>query len=237
MQGNSVMSTKNIVKHNQQELASPVPADLIATVDIDGAENAVRLGRISCYQGTAQEQSKYGEGVFKRGDFIDVMEARKLATNRIVLVGGEMVYQKWSKDSPEPEYTYKANQKHLIPAGDLVWDGDTPPVARKQYNAIILVEGEPWPYAWIIKGTALKAFESVLMALDTRRAAAGSIKGLYELGTEDDKNKAGNSYKRLTIKPVGDLPESMYELFRSAKTGLAKFKASAETIQDDELPI
>ena len=71
-----------IVKKEDAVLA--VPSDLRGGLQVEGVEAGSKLGRMSLYRGTSQEQAKYGEGKFRRGDFIDVMEERKLASSKIV---------------------------------------------------------------------------------------------------------------------------------------------------------
>lgn len=227
------MAQNKIIKQEAQV----VPSDLVADVAIEGAEDSARLGRFAMYSGTAAEELKYGESGLKRGDFFDVLEARKISTPRIVLVGGEKFYVRWDEGSESPNYRISATKKGSISADDLVWGEDgEPPLAREQYEAVIIIEGEPWPYLWIIKGTALKAFDSVLLALDRRRQFGGQIKGLYELAAIDDKNKAGQPYKKLGIRPVGDMPESMWSLYRSAKAGLAQMRKNIVVERDDVAP-
>ena len=231
------MSTKNITKHNQAELSAGLPDDLRGGLIMDGADSAPTLGRIAMYQGTAQEQAKYGEGVFKRGDFIDVLEGRKLASSRIVPIYCEVIWQRWDKDQASPNYTYTNAEKYKIPTEDLEWNGDLPPACAKMYRVIVLVDGEPWPYMFIVKRTMLKAFDLILQ-LEARRAAAGRGSGIYELGSEDDKNAAGNSYKKLTAKAAGDIPEALFELYRSSRAGITAIRAKAQAATiEDEIPI
>ena len=230
------MSVKHITKHNQGELGqSELPEDLRGGLTVDGGDSTPQLGRIAMYQGTAQEQAKYGEGIFKRGDFIDVLEGRKLSSSRVVVVHCEVIYQRWDKDQQRPQYTYSHAQKHMIPHEDLEWDGDLPPACAKMYRCIVLVDGEPWPYLFIVKRTMMKAFDH-LLALETRRSATHRGSGIYELGAEDEKNSAGNTYKRLTVRPVGDIPPSMFDAYRMARRGIDAIRAKAAQVED-EIPI
>jgi hypothetical protein len=81
----------------------------------------------------------------------------------------------------------------------------------------------------------MKAFDH-LLALEARRTATNRGSGLYELGSEDEKNAAGNSYKRLTVRPVGDIPASMFDTYRAARRGIDSIRAKAAQV-DDEIPI
>lgn len=224
-----------------------VPADLRGGLAVDGGDSAPKLGRMSLYQGTSQEQAAYGEGKFRRGDFIDVMEQRKLASSKIVPVYASVLYQNWPKDARTPLYTYSHAERHLVPKMDLEWSDDgKPPAATKIYSAVVLVEGEPWPYLFQFKKTAAKAFEQI-QAFEARRAATNKGYGLYELYSEDEKNPAGNTYRKLKVRPPVDLPESMYDLARSVIAGMAAMKAKAAQAEreddfahaggDDEIPI
>lgn len=206
--------------------ALAVPEDLRGGLVVEGGDSGSKLGRMALYQGTSQEQATYGEGKFKRGDFLDVMEQRKLASSKIVPVFATVVYQNWPKDSKTPLYTFSHEQRHLIPRADLEWDGDRPPVATKIYNVVVLVEGEPWPYLLAFKKTAVRCFEQI-QAFESRRAATNRGYGLYELYSEDEKNPAGNTYRKLKVRPPVDLPESMHELARSVIAGLAAMRAKA----------
>ncbi len=176
-------------------------------------ESSPQLGRIAMYQGTSQEQQKYGEGVFKRGDFIDVLEGRKLVTSRIVVVHCEVIYQRWDKDQARPAYTYTHAQRNLIPAEDLEWDGELPPACAKMYRCIVLVDGEPWPYLFIVKRTMMKAFDH-LLALEARRTATQRGSGLYELGAEDDPELEGfKAMDRFKVIQLRILPATGAERF------------------------
>lgn len=210
-----------------------VPADLRGGLAVEGGDASPKLGRMALYQGTSQEQATYGEGKFKRGDFLDAMEQRKLASSKIVPIFATVLYQNWPKDSKTPLYTYSHAEKHLIPKGDLEWDGSKPPAATKIYSAVVLVEGEPWPYLFQFKKTAAKAFEQI-QAFEARRATTNKGFGLYELYSEDEKNPAGNTYRKLKVRPPVDLPESMHELARSVLAGLASMKAKAASVARDE---
>ncbi|NDF65758.1 MAG: hypothetical protein EB096_11495, partial [Betaproteobacteria bacterium] len=76
--------------------------------------------------------------------------------------------------------------------------------------------------------TYIKAFDLILQ-LEARRAAAGLGSGIYELGSEDDKNAAGNSYKKLTAKAAGNIPEALFDLYRQTVHVLATDTAPAMT--------
>lgn len=221
-----------IVKKDDAVLA--VPSDLRGGLQVEGVEAGSKLGRMSLYQGTSQEQAKYGEGKFRRGDFIDVMEERKLASSKIVPIFAAIFYQNWPKDSKTPIYTYSHAEKHRVPHGDLEWSSDgKPPAATKIYRAVVLVQGEPWPYLFEFKKTAAKAFEQI-HAFEARRQSIGRGYGLYELYSEDEKNPAGNTYRKLKVRPPVDMPTEMHELARQVLAGLETFKAKAETHDDGE---
>ena len=239
------MSKQSELTNVNKGAALAVPEDLRGGLSVEGGDSSPKLGRMTLYQGTSQEQATYGEGKFKRGDFLDVMEQRKLASSRIIPIYAAVLYQNWPKDSKLPLYTCTHAQKHMIPKADLEWNGDKPPAAAKIYSVVVLVEGEPWPYLFQFKKTAIKAFEQI-QAFEARRATTNKGYGLYELYSEDEKNPAGNTYRKLKVRPPVDLPESMHELARSVLKGLAAIKAkgfevNADPVQDhggdDEIPI
>lgn len=232
--GSGIMAkATDLTKAQQAETALALPPELAGGMTVDGGDSAPTLGRLAMYQGTSTEQQMYGEGVFKRGDFIDVMERRKVASTRIIPVHAEVLYQCWPSGSKMPEYTYRANEKHKIPAGDLDWNGSEPPRATKVYSAVVLVEGESWPYLFNFKRTAAKAFENIA-AFNARRSATGQGFGLFELYAEDATNGAGQVYKRLMVKPPVNVPESMVPLLKSVVESMAKVKARAAEMAADE---
>jgi len=227
------MSKNSELANVNKGAALAVPVELRGGLEVEGGDTSPKLGRMALYQGTSQEQATYGEGRFKRGDFLDVMEQRKLASSKIVPIFATVLYQNWPKDAKTPLYTFSHAEKHKIPKADLEWDNAKPPAATKIYSAVVLVESEPWPYLFQFKKTAARAFEQI-QAFEARRAAMNKGYGLYELYSEDEKNPAGNTYRKLKVRPPVDLPESMHDLARSVIAGLATMKAKAAAVEKDE---
>jgi hypothetical protein len=216
--------------------ALALPDDIVGSMVIEGDDSSTKLGRISLYQGTSQEQATYGEGVFRRGDFVDVLERRKLATSSIIPIHAEVKYQRWDKDSKLPAYTYSAKDRNLIPAEDLAWNGDEPPLAAKLIDMVVVVRGEPYPYLFSFKRTGLRAGELILQ-FEKRRALKGIRFSMYDLGSEDEKNNGGNVFRRLTVKNPVDVPEDCFDVLRAVTQALATVKAqAAKVVQVDDVP-
>lgn len=185
----------------------------------DDRTAAEMLPRATIYQGTAQEQTKYGEGKFKRGDLIHVSEARKLASNVFVPVAGAISYVNWPKGARVPQYVLHDPSK--VPAQDLKWgpNGEKP-IAAKTVTLVVLFQGESTPFILSFKKTGLRAYDA-LKAFEANRQIGGKQVGAYRLEAVEDKDDGGNPFKRWTVVPHGEVPADMAELaaaFRSAAT-------------------
>jgi hypothetical protein len=230
------MPVSKDLSFKKQEAALALPAEIVGSFTVEGDDSSTKLGRISLYQGTSQEQAIYGEGVFRRGDFVDCLERRKIASNFIIPIHAEIKYQRWDDGEKLPAYTYSAKEKHLIPAEDLAWDGANPPVAAKLIDMVVVVRGEMYPYLFTFKRTALRAGELILQ-YEKRRAMKGLRFGMYELGSEDEKNQGGNVFRRLTVKNPVDATEDTFEVLASVTQALAAVKAqAAKAVVIDDAP-
>lgn len=179
-----------------------------------GNESAINLSRVALYQGTAEEEAKYGEG-FKRGEWIDTLEIRSLGpVIRVVPVAFKAQYAVWVKGQNTPAQSW--NDAADVPPDLLQWQGEVdpriPPAAQESINCIVCVEGEAWPYALTFKKTSLKAFNQRIQPMEARRAAMGQPPGFYELSSIDDKNPDGQPFKRVVAKYIGNPPTEMLDL-------------------------
>jgi hypothetical protein len=230
------MPVSKDLSFKKQEASLALPAEIVGSFTVEGDDSSTKLGRISLYQGTSQEQAIYGEGVFRRGDFVDCLERRKIASNFIIPIHAEIKYQRWDDGAKLPAYTYSAKERHLIPAEDLAWDGANPPVAAKLIDMVVVVRGEPYPYLFTFKRTALRAGELILQ-YEKRRGMKGLRFGMYELGSEDEKNNGGNVFRRLTVKNPVDATEDTFEVLASVTQALAAVKAqAAKAVVIDDAP-
>lgn len=230
------MPVSKDLSFKKQEAALALPSEIVGSFTVEGDDSSTKLGRISLYQGTSQEQAIYGEGVFRRGDFVDCLERRKIASNFIIPIHAEIKYQRWDDGAKLPAYTYSAKDRHLIPAEDLAWDGANPPVAAKLIDMVVVVRGEMYPYLFTFKRTALRAGELILQ-YEKRRGMKGLRFGMYELGSEDEKNNGGNVFRRLTVKNPVDATEDTFEVLASVTQALAAVKAqAAKAVVIDDAP-
>jgi len=230
------MPVSKDLSFKKQEASLALPAEIVGSFTVEGDDSSTKLGRISLYQGTSQEQAIYGEGVFRRGDFVDCLERRKIASNFIIPIHAEIKYQRWDDGAKLPAYTYSAKERHLIPAEDLAWDGANPPVAAKLIDMVVVVRGEMYPYLFTFKRTALRAGELILQ-YEKRRGMKGLRFGMYELGSEDEKNNGGNVFRRLTVKNPVDATEDTFEVLASVTQALAAVKAqAAKAVAIDDAP-
>lgn len=238
---------KNEVQKAAQNTALAVPDDLVGGVSIRGDDAGLRLGELKLYQGTGTEAATYGD--HPRGSFIDCLDKSNLGKSvRVVLLGGEKVIVKFVEGQKFPVYVIPASERGRVPAADLQdgsGKGGRGTAAREQVLAIVLVEGRDFPYLFRFKSTSLAALTKTIQPLEDRRRLAKQITGLYELGAIADKGPGGEAYQRLTARPVGDLPESMYDLARTTKTALdtyfAKGREAAmkgdDVAHDETIPV
>jgi len=231
----------SLAKSNDQGLLAKNGPAVTDGAMIEGDEGAnAQLGRLAMYYDTKEEKVKYAGCGFAEGDLIDVLEKRKVASKKIVPIGGYITYVKWPDGAKQPEYVLK--NKAEVPPGDLEWDNGTPPIATRCVNAIVLVEGEPWPYLFTFKKTSHKVGETIFQ-LEARRGMAKRGRGCYEIGHTDGKNADGDSYTQITYRPAGDCPASLSDLLARCVTGYAAVKAKAEDVEQtvadesDNVPI
>lgn len=207
---------------------------VLAQVDpgatIEGENPAGKMGRLALYQGTMQEQTIYEGCDFKPGDYIDVLERRKVASNRIVPIWAFKTWVRWSKDAKIPDYVAKSPSD--VPKGDLDWKDGKPPAASVCINAIILVEGEAFPYLFIFKRTGLRAGD-LLFTLESRGSS------VYELGSTVDKNAVGQAFRRVSVKHAGKCPDELKPIRDHwkalVKASVEEYRAKAtEAVEPEE---
>lgn len=200
----------------------------------------IQVARLTIYQGTTEEVEQYGEGTFKRGDWIDTLSIRSLGTKiNAVPVPGlyKATYAVWEKGKRVPTHTWDDAKKVPPELMQSTTDANgiwIPPQAQEQISAVFCVQGEPFPFVIVFKKTGLKAFNRRIIPMETQLAAAGMPPGMYELSSIDDKNAAGQAYKRLTAKYVGRPPEDLMKLTHSVFLNAAKFRALAEAAANDQ---
>ncbi len=206
--------------------AIDLPANLRGGALLEGDDRGVQLGRMAMYHGTTEEQSTYEGCNFKPGDFIDVLEKRKLESSRIVVVHGFVSYVKWPQGAKTPEYIVRRVAE--VPPEDQAeaW-------RMRQINCVVLVDGEMWPYLFVFKRTGLKCGETIFQ-LEQRRTATGKVRGCYELGSQKAKSEAGQTYYQLVQKAAGDCPESLIPLLESCVSQMDTVKANVEAAASEQ---
>lgn len=220
------MAKKDLVASEPGAIA--VPEALMGGLVVEGQDNSgARMARLALYQGTSEEEARYGK--FDRGVFIDTLEKRPVETKAVMVLGGFTTWSRWSQGSKTPDYTFR--NKRDVPKEDL--EG-FPPAAVECVNLIVIVGGEPWPYLLRIKRTAMAAWMNTIQPNEGRRAAAGKGPGCYQLGSQQDKNAAGQTYRRLTVERMYEPPAEMLELAVKVKEQIAAFKAKADELAAED---
>ena len=203
--------------------------------EYDGASGDT-LGRVAMCYGTPEEEKMYGPDI-KRGQLVDVLECRALKSTRFVPVAGWESWIKWSKGAKTPDYVYRRNEYHKIPKIDLM-DGTnpdgswSPPLAMHTHNWIVAVEGEPYPFLFTFRRTAHKAGDFIRMT-DARRRITKQGSALYNAKLIDDKNAAGQAYKRLTVEVVGNCPDDLRPLILTAREAFARLQERAASLETE----
>lgn len=202
------------------------------------------LSRVAMFAGTAEEEANYGG--HKRGVFLDTLEHRELGDKiNIVPVVAYATYAQWESGQKQPVQTWASRAE--VPPEMLKWGQDAAgnsvkPAVQESVNVICVVQGtgdgdaktEPWPYLFVFKSTGLKAFESQINPIEARRAAIGKARGLYQLYSVDDKNPAGQPFKRLMARPLGDAPADMIAIAKAVKLNHDKYRAAADEMQAED---
>jgi hypothetical protein len=220
------------IQKTEQSTGLALPDHLRGGATVEGLEDSQTLiGRMAMYNGTTEEQATYEGCGFQPGDFIDVLERRKLSTSRIVPLGAFVSYLHWPQGAKQP--LYNVRHKSEVPAEHLEWIDGKPPMATQCLNAMVAVEGEPWPYLFVFKKTGYKAGE-LIFRLEGRRGAISKGRGLYELGSKKEKNAAGQTYHELTSRPVGDCPDSLVPLVEGYEANKTQTMAKAATMASDQ---
>lgn len=220
-----------IIKAEQAQQSIALPENLRGGATVEGLDDGQSLiGRMAMYNGTTEEQAAYEGCNFNPGDFIDVLEKRKLASSRVVPLGAFVSWMYWPQGSKQPEYNVRS--KAEVPPEHLEWIGGKPPLASQCLNAMLAVDGEPWPYLFVFKRTGCKAGE-LIFRLEGRRGAVNKGRGMYELGSKKEKNAAGQTYHELTARPVGDCPASLVELVEGYEKSKHVTLAKAEAMTND----
>lgn len=216
---------------SEPDKALALPVELRAGAVIEGMDKGTDLvGRLALYNGTTDEQEMYAGCGFAPGDFIDVLERRKVASDNIVPLGAYVSWMKWPQGARTPEYNVR--EKARVPAGDLEWVNEKPPAATECINTLVAVDGEPWPYLLVFKRTGYKAGET-MFRLEARRGMIGKGRGLYRITTKKEKNAAGQSYLELNVQPAGDCPDSLVGIVTEYIKHKASIDARAAALADE----
>lgn len=217
-------TTLTIGQAAEQALAAPSP-ELVGGLTVAGDDSPPKLSELKLYQGSAEEAAQYGE--HPRGCFLDTLEKVEIPNPVIAVLSARMMWVKFVEGQKWPVYVHY--NKSDVPSEDFQegsGKNGKGTAAQQQVLSIILVEGKPWPMLYRFKSTAFQALNKTIQPLEERRRMAGSIIGVYRLGSRDDVGQ-GKAYKRLTATPAGDLPESMRPLAIKVKAALVEWEAKA----------
>jgi hypothetical protein len=210
---------------------------------VEGDDSSSTMPRLAMFNGTADEEKKYGNHL-KRGEWFDTLEARAIGTTiKIVPIAGWRTWTLWPRGQKLP--TYSVRNKAEVPPEHLVWKDGQPPLASEAVNLIVLVRGEQWPYLMVFHKTSLKAYEKNIRDIETRRGkkkdpsgARGVGPGCYELTSIDANNAKNDSYKQVVARYCGDpdpdMVDDINEMF--AQLDSVRQKAESAAAEDDDTP-
>ena len=202
----------------------------------------INIAKLSLYQGTTEEQEQYGDG-FKRGEWLDTLAVKSLGEKVCVLfVPGLMTaqYAIWEKGKRVPTASWDnaaSVPKELLEPSTLPDGTWVPPQAQEAISCVVCVEGQDWPYLLVFKKTSLKCFNKRIMPMEAQLASANQPPGMYEMSSVDDKNAAGQGYKRVTAKYVGRPTQKMLELAKVVFSRASKYKQAARELQEEHVEI
>lgn len=207
--------------------------------------NDILIGRLSLYQGTPTEQANYDGCGFTPGDFVDALGKCKVAENKkvkIVPVHAFTTYMLWPNGAPTP--TYLVRDRRQVPPDHLEWKDGKPPICAECINALVLVEGQAWPFLLIFKRTSFKAGQNIFTLEGRRRITAKDGEkmkhGCYELSSSD-ASQGTNRYKKMQYRPAGDCPDSLKPLLEVCIQDLLKtssvFEAETEKVYANDATI
>ena len=228
----ALATAANLAAQGGQIVAAADP-ELLGGFDVVGDErSAIELmPRVAMYFGTPEEDQKYtGIEGLKRGDLIVINEKRRAASRVMVPVVGVTNYVKWPDGAKVPEYVHSSPAQ--CPPGDCVFGpAGEPPVASKVVSMVVLIDGEPSPMMFNFKSTSLRAYESMRGLENTRRTTGRTVGG-YAVEVAPDKNSRGESYFRMAVRCIGDIPATLIPLFKSLRSiqSQAALKARAQTV-------
>lgn len=209
--------------------ASSFGGSVLAGLD----DSTPQLSRVVMYQGTAEEEEMYGQHA--RGVFLDALEHRELGES--IKIMPVALWGSWAKFEPGSKApVYSTTVKAEVPPQDLEWIDGQPPAATYSVNAVVVVEGEEWPYLMLFKRTGLKAFDKCIKPIEARRSLQQKTPGLYELGSTDDKSGDGKPFKRLTCRSLGDPGEELAALALTVYRAMDKVKTAAQEMAEGENP-
>lgn len=223
------------------EVESQTGAMVIAGVEqTSTGSSGSLLGRLAMYNGTTSEEATYEGCDFKRGNWIDVMEKRKIADSQVNIVP-VCGFISWERFDQQGKLVYATHERSTVPAEDLEWpeqgqknsDGKFGPLASEVWNFVVLVQGEPWPYLLRFKRTGVKAGQDIAQ-LEARYATNGTGHRLYQLSSKQDKNAANQAFLRIGAKPVGQCPADMLPTLAKAKAAAAAMLSKAKTMADED---
>lgn len=204
---------KELVEKEQAGALAEIPDALVGGLGIEiESSGGVTLPTLKLFQGSAEEAAQHGE--HPRGCFLDTLDKTELTNPRVVILGALNSWVRWDEGSERPAYCHF--DKSHVPPDDLkgdVFAADKADKPRAEYQVLTVVgvEGRDYPMIWRFKSTGLACLERTIAPLEEGRRRSKKPKGLYEFGSKDAKGQ-GKAYKRLTVRPVGDIPDSLKPL-------------------------
>lgn len=182
------------------------------------------LPRIHIFQGLPAEVKQYGKE-FSQGDLVNTLTGEKVEARKFTPIYGYKEWICWKEPRGAGiEYRHKSDEKHLVPAEDLLWSGDEPPRAQVYINWIVLFEGTDIPMVLSFTKTGMNAGKTI-NTLEKLRGKKGP--GMYSIEMKEKSNDKG-TWVSPQIRPAGDPPAEM----TAVSTGLYE-SMSGVTVQVD----
>jgi hypothetical protein len=189
--------------------AAPLATRQAPASRLEGAESSdFVLPRVHLYQGLPSEAKQYGRG-FEPGDLINQLTGAKVASASFMPLFGFKQFIRW-KEPRGSGLEYSHRDKRQVPAGDLEWNGDAPPMAQEYINWVVLFAGEDTPCILSFTKTSLAAGKTV-NTLEVLRTKGNKGPGFYRIEMQDKSNDKGD-WKSPRISPAGDPPPELADV-------------------------
>lgn len=192
-------------KSETSELALPPSLQIGLTVEgysEEGGTAANEAVRLHMHSGSNEDQARWPDA--KAGDWIDGLDGTNYGQSvKFAPLAAFMSFAVWQEGSKIPVLS-TLNRADINPADLRFGPAGEKPRCVESFNYIGVIEGAPYCYRLQFKRTGFKVGETIKQ-LQARRDQQGSGPGLYLLDSTPQKNKAGQTYRQVAVKPAGNL--------------------------------